>query len=272
MSVLLKKPSVQLGHAKSAADAVRPEWWNGLELAVCPLLGTTGDVVFDAVRQRPFSFNDAPAWVIEGNGWAIDLDGSDYLNSAEPVDRPFLGEITLVWCGTIDTGSAFRHFMGKHTGNGATNNPFDFRTHSDATPSLRLIRSAGASSVQWEGPATTLGESHLYGAVVDVASATAEFYVDDTRTTNTQSAITPTGSGAAIRIGRRADGAVQMDGKLEAAYIWSRRLNHNEMTMIAHDFLAPFHERHFLIAAEAAAAAGNAMPTAMDHYRRMRVA
>jgi len=167
-------------------------------------------------------------------GQALDFDGTDdYVTITDTDDTKYTGAITLCTWAKIDTGSAYRHFMGKHASNGATQNPFDFRTTSDTIPLLVFVR-ANSDSKNWTGPAVTLGAWKHYCVTAPSAIESAPtFYIDGvaavTPTAGGTGTGTATGSGAAIRIGVRSDSAVRMDGSMDEVRIYNRALSAAEI-------------------------------------------
>ena len=168
-------------------------------------------------------------------GQALDFDGTDdYVNIPDADDTKYIGPLTICVWAKIDTGSAYRAFVDKHLTNGATNNPFDFRTNNAATPLLRFVR-ANTNYREFSGPAVTLGVWKFY--CVTVSSGLVEtvpiFYIDAIPTTGSLVFGTVTGavtgSGAAIRIGLRAATAVKMDGRIDNVRIYRRALSMQEI-------------------------------------------
>lgn len=179
------------------------------------------------------------SWVAGRVGPSLDFSGG-YINIPAP-DAPFLGAITIIVYAKIDTGGGYRHFAGKHAGNGANSNPFDFRTTNAATPSLVLIRAKDAGSSVWDGPSVTLGQWKQYAITQSgLLEESATFYINGFPTVDDPPPTTsgaPTGSGADIRIGDRADSAVTMDGQIDHVFFYNRVLTASEMN---HLFINPF--------------------------------
>lgn len=63
------------------------------------------------------------------------------------VDAPYITAVGMaaVWVGYIGNVADYHHLAGKHVSNGATNNPFDFRTDGTGTK-LELVRAAGGGA------------------------------------------------------------------------------------------------------------------------------
>lgn len=154
---------------------------------------------------------------------------SDFYEFAHRAEWEILTEITLAWRGRINSGSAFRHFVGKHTGGGGTNCPYDFRTDNAASPKISLVRSSGATFSQFD----SIGTIPLNAVATVEATKGADlgvtptFYINGADAGSTTSGVsgTATGSAATLRIGRRADGAVQMDGFTEYVVGWGQILS-----------------------------------------------
>ena len=174
-------------------------------------------------------------WVYDGERWGLDFDGIDDYVTAAALDSPFLGPITILTWVHIDTDDGnSRHFCGKHLSNGATNNPFDFRTNYDIPPKLALVRANSDYRVYY-GPSTLVGEWALYGVVSDRIQDLPTFYVNTTPTTGSLYGTHtgtgyPTGVNANIRIGIRDDNATKMDGQIAALAIWNRLFSAEEVT------------------------------------------
>lgn len=202
-------------------------WW--------PANLRTGPFAYDPVTRLYGAFSGATRTVAAAVGRVIKLDSasSSYF-SETAADAPYIGPITLVWWGRIDTGSNYRHFFGKHQSNGASDCPFDFRTDNAATPSLALVRAMSGANHSWSGPTVSLGVFHHIACVLASGDMNEQplFYIDGVMTGGTNisgGAGTVTGTNQPIRVGRRDDGAVQMDGVLVDARIYQRVLTRGEI-------------------------------------------
>ena len=220
----------------------------GLEVAVLPVEGA-GTVTQWYGRGAARAVLDSTCGWRRGSdgGPAIDFPAATAAKIAIAglPDAPFLGPLTLIWRGTIDTGSGYRQFAGKHAGNGGVASPFEFRTDNAATPLLTLVVADASGNITfWVGPAVTLGVCRSYAVVrqKNGANYPVTFYVDGVPTTaaaqnwNGDTA----GSGADLWIGRRPDGVTQMDGGLELFLAYSRALRPDEMAALAAAPYAPF--------------------------------
>lgn len=203
--------------------------WDSKNRYVAALTGAS-----DNVLRHPLGL-DFPSggtgYVIEG---AENLLGFLGGISRIPVSN-FAGPITLLWKGNVATGSAYRHFAGYHLTNGATNNVFDFRTDNAATPKMVLTRTATGGARVFTGNAVSLATIASYGCTVNsnLVQTVPIFYINGVPHTPTASG-TATGAvtsdaSASLRIGRRADNAVQMEGQCEFFRAWKRPLTRDEM-------------------------------------------
>ena len=180
--------------------------------------------------------NGSPTHVKRPKGGATDLDGSDFWSIADNDGFDITEELTLAWAGRIDTGSANRHFVGKHLSNGGAANPFDFRTGSEANPKLHLVR-ANTTHRWWVGNSSPiiLGADHVHtlsmSAAMEVSPvAYTDGVVPSTFTAHSGGGGTgpATGNSADLRIGRRPDGTVQMDGAVYFVAGWAREFGIGE--------------------------------------------
>lgn len=171
---------------------------------------------------------------------ARDFDGSnDKIVTSARDDTGFLGDITICVWANIDTGSAYRGFAAKDSAAGGPT-PFDFRTNSEATPTLSIVRANSGGYRWWDGPAVTLGSWHFYCVTASGTITTAPtFYKDASPTTGSAHPVTPgtgtgnpTGVDEPIHVGIRADSVVKMDGKMAELPIWSRILSADEIAAV----------------------------------------
>ncbi len=219
------------GLGSHSPDANLEGWWplmdNAANTAVTDYSGHGRNGTLQGGHNTSNVTTTGPnSWLTAGFLFAL----GDYFDLAVS-DTVFLGTISIIERADITSGGDYRHFAGKHSGNGGTQNPFDFRTNSSGS-ALYLVRVNGGG-VEYTGPSTTIGSWKSYGlgapsAIEDVP----DFYVDGSKTSGTNKAGSgtgaPTGSNANIRVGRRADGAVQMIGAISSVAIFSRKLSDSE--------------------------------------------
>lgn len=184
--------------------------------------------------------NNATFGTIAGSprlGMQIPSVSGGRLDVVHPDDSPFLGATTLVWKGYFASSvSGFQHLAGKHTGNGNTQNPFDFRI-ATALNSIEVVRGNTSSGGWGSTPTfTSVAGQYVMAAVAmpPLIEQTPTFMLNGRLLGagfggGTSGA--PTGSNANIRIGQRADGGtVQFDeGSIELVYFYNRRLSIGEL-------------------------------------------
>lgn len=175
-------------------------------------------------------------------GPATDISGTGVWTATAPSDTPFLGDITIVWRGVVDTGGALREFVNKSGADAATANPFTFYTNTDANPRPRLTR-ANTTYRGWITPTTgfnagVLNKVQTFAVSQVAAIETAPLFyingmfsgpaVDVGPGAGTGA---PTGSSKDIRIGQAP--SIQMDGKVDFVMIWNRVLTPSEHLWLA---------------------------------------
>lgn len=165
---------------------------------------------------------------------------SDFFSFNDCSGHNITAELTLAWRGIIATGGAFRHFAGKHASNGATDNPFDFRTTNDASPYPVLGRAgSGALANALYTANSNISPSSTTVRTIEVAhngtsTSNPTFWIDSTSVTSINSANTPSsfvGNTTGLRVGRRTDGAVQQDGHTEYVAGWAANLTSAELAL-----------------------------------------
>jgi hypothetical protein len=151
--------------------------------------------------------------------------------------------------------------MSKHTTNGATDNPFGFLTDNAATPSLSIVRANAGGYRQWLAQPVTLGvvQEHVVSFPGSLIETMPSAYINAVA----QSVSNPsgtgtgavTGSAADLRVGRRADDIVQLDGTIIHAAIWSRALSAADILWLytePYAMLRPIVRRRYFVPAAGA--------------------
>ena len=196
----------------------------------------TGAVgTFNGAGKQPLARGQArPAATIQAN---LTSAGSDYYEFPHNPAWNLIGDISLLWSGVIATGSAFRHFAGKHAAGGGADNPFDFRTDSGAAPRAALVRAnAGGATINSSAfNAMALGVYNHAGVTCNAANNGSHNYYNNGGPAEVTSAVSgnaATSNTQTLRVGRRADGAVQMNGTTEAVIGWARIVGGGEFTSL----------------------------------------
>jgi hypothetical protein len=216
-----------------------PSLWRGCIGAWCPSLGATGGRLFDQSLYQNHgtltSMDAATDWVPSAGKMVLDFVTDDYVN-VPMSDALLLGPVTLcAW--VLIRGASLNAFMSKHTGGGGTNNPFDFRTGTAAN-NLTIVRANASSYVSYSGPSLASNTWIHVGVMFNgAASNVPVFWVNGKSTAGTVDAGSlsgpVTGSNTDMRLGRRADGSVQLDGLADDYRMYNRMLSSQEMNLLA---------------------------------------
>lgn len=149
-----------------------------------------------------------------------------------------LGPLTLVWVGVIDTLAQYQFLIARALGNGAVNNPFEFRVNSGG--GMTLTRANASNYSAW----TTAQSPPIGAPVVLVAthgdsignSIGASLWINGvsqsvTPTYNTTGPAT--GNSEPLLLGTRSDTFTYMRGACMAAIGFSRILSNAEIKAIS---------------------------------------
>ncbi len=165
-------------------------------------------------------------------GGAFSFDGiDDYLDAGNSSRLDITGPITIAAWVRLAQGSHFDPIASKAVGNGAANDPFDFRTDGSAAPKLELVR-ANASSFESVSSASALGLNawHHVAVTVDAGKAYA-FYIDGQPAGNGTFTVSPTGNANPVLIGRRDDG-LSLNGSIDEEMVLNRSLSPGEVATL----------------------------------------
>jgi hypothetical protein len=193
---------------------------------------------------------------------------SVFADAAVGGDAPYLTSagVTVLWRGLIRTAGAFSAMAIKAAGNGGTNNPFDMRTNNATPPELHCVRATAA------GPTETRTGGIIVVNRVDeyvytfadnlcqtqgVAYQSGVFVGTTIEGPTTSGAVT--GSGANLLMGRRGDGAVQLDGTTIHLAVWGRALSADQVQWFyaePYAMLRPIVRRRYFVPAAVLRAGG----------------
>lgn len=197
---------------------------------------------------------------VAGPGIDFNTTDNNYAEIEYP-DYPFLTDagLTVIWTGIVDASGNFRHFTGKHASAGATNNPIDFRTNN-ATTAIHVVRSHATASRTFSNSTNafyTVGLLQTFAVrfANNLLQTAPDLFIDGegpyTGSTISGSGTgAVTGSGAAIRIGRRPDG-VQMDGFCQEVRYYNRAISDRAILAASRestrwDLYQPMHRSFFV--------------------------
>jgi Concanavalin A-like lectin/glucanases superfamily/The GLUG motif len=171
-------------------------------------------------------------------GKCLHFDGSDdYVSIPDVPDLNITGEITIsAWVYFASGGGSSQGIVTKTAGNGASNNPFDFRTESGY---LTLVR-ADASGYDYVYSTQTVPINQWHHVLVRVDSnKVPDFYIDGVVTGKTVNSFTrtPTGNTSPLLIGKRYDG-LYFKGHIDDVMIFPAALSSQEIQWLYYDGLS----------------------------------
>ena len=205
-----------------------------------------GPVPIDLVSGVPGVGSGGPTFIDSQDGLSASLTsaGSQYFEWAHQPQYEVLGASSFLWRGQITTGGADRQFAGKHLTNGAANNPFDFRTSNAASPLPNIVRASSThfrtyqnSTALTTGAWRTVSFTFADGTVTTTPKGMVNGVIGTITNIDGAGTGAVTGSSAALRVGRRPDNAVQMNGITSVLAIWNLE--------IPPGFMADIHENPF---------------------------
>ena len=188
-----------------------------------------GTIAYDSAGSNNGTINGA-TWTTGKIDGALSFDGSnDYVNVPNNSALNITGDITISAWVHLAAGSSTKSIVAKTAGNGATNNPFDFRTEGT---SLTLVR-ADASGHEVTYSTTPMSTQQWYHVLVRVKNKVPDFYLDGVITGKTVATFTktPTSNTNPLYIGRRADG-LYFNGKIDSVRIYNRALSADEVALL----------------------------------------
>lgn len=237
----MSAPAIGL-RSRWAPASARVDWSHplsqGLAFCVVPSVSVHDLAIgYQAVR------NGTPTPSRNAFGAAARLSSatSDFLEYSGVPDAPFLGPISFLWVGNVQTASAFRSIAHKHAGAGGSQSPFSVLTDNAASPQALILSRANLGNRNFT---TTTGclpvgvDNVVVITAPEAIQTSPAFYVNGLEFSSTSAGSgsgASTGSSASIRVGRRADGAVQSNGDVSIVAIWSRALSVNEVAALTAD-------------------------------------
>lgn len=122
---------------------VDPKW--GAAFVVSPL---ASGMLHDHAQNNPGTIASAANLSGTKAGRSVLFpSGSCYATLPSRDAYNLLGPITLVWVGVIDTLAQYQFLITRAAGNGATNNPFEFRVNSGG--GIQLHRANASAYATW---------------------------------------------------------------------------------------------------------------------------
>lgn len=203
-----------------------------------------GHGLVDLVGNYPGTRSGSPAIAATayGPGSSVRSSTTDYYSFDTP-DAPYLDALSIAVYFRTLSASAFRCLVSKVSGNGGANSPFDVYLSNSASPQTISFTRGDVAGVNGWNLSSAIATNVDYVWVVSnpsLQSTTSRHCLNGVitsagRSTSLAGAGAATGAGKPIRVGRRDDGATQMDAQLACVAIWSRALADAEMQQLYAD-------------------------------------
>jgi len=195
----------------------------------------------ELVHKLPATFSGAPTWTVGPRGISLETQGSVYPYWSDHPDYDILGDLTLVWIGSLDIVSSNQSLLSKGSPGIVTYCPFVLHTDSAGPAGLMLTR-ASTGYRTWRSSGISI-YTNAYNVVgvsqIGTIETVPTFYLNGTGYSATLYAGSGTGATLAysgvdpLRIAMRTDGNAGLDGKTVAVFGWTRVLTADEHRWIA---------------------------------------
>jgi hypothetical protein len=196
----------------------------------------TGSVAADSAGTHNGTISGA-TWAAGHTGGALQFDGTnDYVTIPTAPELNITGNITIAaWVDFYEGGLGYdrseKAIVTKCVGNGAYNNPYDFRTSISIEPPLAMVRAnSSMHDIHYSDKYISLNTWHH--VAVRVENMVPEFYVDGVKTGKwsggPELTSPPTGNNYPVLIGARNDGLF-FKGLIDDVRIYNRALSTEEI-------------------------------------------
>ncbi len=270
----LVRPSYAQGFARSPGQSLHPSLWHGLVGAWFPAFGPTGLKLFDVSGRHDdgtlTNMDPASDWIVAPGGGALDFDGSDdhvefgSLPTSELSDR-----FTIVARIYPTAAGSYPAIVGRSNLFNEPNSKwmiYLFNSVRELAFAMGGTFTAGASNL-----AVPLNEwSNV--AARSAPGVNITLNLGASKYVHSAGVGTPTYSTETLKLGAWVGGvAGHMPGRIACVVVWDGyMLNDDQLAQVFADPLGMFRLRPTARRYVSAPAVGNAMPMAMDHYRRRR--
>jgi hypothetical protein len=195
----------------------------------------------DLVTGTPGAPNNGPTFKAgpDGISTALAAASNQYWVFPGRSSWNTVGPSSILFKGNLASGGAYRQIVSKNVSNGASNNPYEFRSNGGG--GIEYTRATASTYTTWYGPSITAGLNQTVIATFansDLGTAPS-FMLDGAFSTGTggSGSGTVTGNAADLWIGRRQDGGTQWDGTISVIGIWARQLTNAEQIQLQ---ISPF--------------------------------
>ena len=243
---------------------IDPYWLaRGLVSAVCHPHG----VMMDVAAQQ-FTNSNTGTIDVGDRGFGTAFSSTTFADfaTAPPYDQLYAGAISALVGMRLNALTNYSQMLSKQTGT-TTNVPFEFCAITSTASQMSLVR-AGANVTVWKSTTTTMLSAGAYsvaGVAVpgNLCQSIPTFYCDgvvsdatlDFNTASPSDVVTDAGGN--YRIGRRFDGATQLDGTVYFAWLFNRYLHDGEMLALMADPFQIFSTMAFNVPDGAGAGGGS---------------
>ncbi len=208
-----------------------------------PFLERNGASSFDLVGGLQFTAESGASFGSNQDGVAagIPASSSAYWTSPSCSDAGLLGDSTFLWRGCITAYDGLQGLLDKNASNGGSDSPINAYVTNSSPNVLSLVRANNSGYNGWSinsQPVITASDIHTFIlSCPQNIGAAPTFYIDGVQYATSSytggSTGSVSGSGSPWRIGRRPDGATQLNGYVSLVWAWSRQLSPTEAVSLS---------------------------------------
>lgn len=224
-------PSYRNGFARFAGESRYPHLRRGLVGAWCPSLGPTGNVLHDWSgrwnRGTLTNMDPATDWVVSGQGYALDFDGSnDYVDCGTATPLNLTRFTIAAWLRSAGSGGEAA-IIGK----GAYGSSGYHLTHSGGGGNVNGIYLHVQGNFCLS--TSTLNDSQWHHVAGTYDGATMRIYWDGRLENSTSVTTTPNASGTNFEMGRRPGASPYYTGRVDDVAVYNRALSDAEIRLLS---------------------------------------
>ena len=257
----LATPSRKSGFARSKAEALHPELWDGLVGAWSPKLGPTGLDLFDVSGNKNdgilANMDPATAWQVGEKGWGLEFDGvNQRVSVSNSPEIDFSTEsFSFGLFARINGNTGADCLVGKGNPVGGTGWGL-YYTGSVLRPFIR----DGVNIEFFDTSAVSTGENRLWIVVIDRGNDTMTVYQDGVDIGSGDiSSVGSLSTSTSYNIASAASDPRYSKITCHSDYVYCRVLSPSEISLLASDPDAMFRRRPLTIPVSSGVAAAAIM-------------